>query len=494
MLDGVEAGIVVVDGDHRVTRANERAAGLLGLDRDGLVGADIRETFPESVDAGFEELTAAAPAEEYFPGLGRWLSVRTREVPAGTAVYLRDVSDRRAYERRLADRADYLATLRDVLGLVGDLVDQLTGAATREDVERTVCERLTATDRYDLAWVAQRDGDGGLRECVTSGDGSLCRHLVDGDTDPTGAPERAALDRGEAVAVEGLGEADRVPEAVRRVAFERGLTAVLAAPLAHGETTYGVLAVYAGREEAFAAGERTGFEGLADLVGFAIAATRQRNLLGSDAVQELTLRVTEPTPLTRVADAADATLSLRGTVPLAAGRLLAFFEVGAGDPATVRERLVAADGVEGATRLDTNGDALVEATLADAGTVPALADLGLEVREATVEAGGVELVADAPAGCAVREVVEEVRTRFASTTLVAKRRRDRPRGADENGPRAELTDRQHQVLRTAYFAGYFESPRAATAEEVADALDISSATLHHHLRAAERAVVGRFLD
>lgn len=47
-----------------------------------------------------------------------------------------------------------------------------------------------------------------------------------------------------------------------------------------------------------------------------------------------------------------------------------------------------------------------------------------------------------------------------------------------------LTDRQREVLRTAYRMGYFSYPREATAEEVADALDIAASTVHKHLVSA----------
>lgn len=53
-----------------------------------------------------------------------------------------------------------------------------------------------------------------------------------------------------------------------------------------------------------------------------------------------------------------------------------------------------------------------------------------------------------------------------------------------------LTDRQYAVLTTAYYAGYFDWPRGNTAEEIADSLDISSATFHQHIRGAERKLIG----
>jgi predicted DNA binding protein len=49
-------------------------------------------------------------------------------------------------------------------------------------------------------------------------------------------------------------------------------------------------------------------------------------------------------------------------------------------------------------------------------------------------------------------------------------------------------------LRTAHEKGYYEWPRDRTAEEIADALDIASSTLHQHLRAAENKLISAFLS
>ncbi|MFC7177483.1 helix-turn-helix domain-containing protein [Halosegnis marinus] len=86
---------------------------------------------------------------------------------------------------------------------------------------------------------------------------------------------------------------------------------------------------------------------------------------------------------------------------------------------------------------------------------------------------------------------------YPETKLVAKRTLDGP-GDEREEPTwsgdVSLTDRQFGALEAAFDAGYFEWPRDATAEEVADELDISAATLHYHLRRAERSLVESFLE
>ena len=53
-----------------------------------------------------------------------------------------------------------------------------------------------------------------------------------------------------------------------------------------------------------------------------------------------------------------------------------------------------------------------------------------------------------------------------------------------------FTEKQRAALETAYFAGYFDWPRTATGEEVADLLGIAAPTLANHLCAAERKLLG----
>ncbi|SDK79926.1 bacterio-opsin activator domain-containing protein [Natronorubrum texcoconense] len=51
-----------------------------------------------------------------------------------------------------------------------------------------------------------------------------------------------------------------------------------------------------------------------------------------------------------------------------------------------------------------------------------------------------------------------------------------------------LTDRQLAVLDTAYFGGYFDSPRASTGDELANRFGVTRQTFNQHLRKAQRTV------
>lgn len=61
------------------------------------------------------------------------------------------------------------------------------------------------------------------------------------------------------------------------------------------------------------------------------------------------------------------------------------------------------------------------------------------------------------------------------------------------GSAADLTDRQHEALRTAASIGYYEVPRTGSVADVAAELDCAESTAGDLLRRAEAAVVSGFL-
>jgi len=60
--------------------------------------------------------------------------------------------------------------------------------------------------------------------------------------------------------------------------------------------------------------------------------------------------------------------------------------------------------------------------------------------------------------------------------------------------RGKLTDRQLEVLTTAYEMGYFERPKGANATEIADALGIAQSTFTEHLVSAQRKLLDDLIE
>lgn len=59
---------------------------------------------------------------------------------------------------------------------------------------------------------------------------------------------------------------------------------------------------------------------------------------------------------------------------------------------------------------------------------------------------------------------------------------------------AALTDRQREVIETAFEMGYYDVPRRTTHANIAAALDLSGSTIDEHLRKAERRLMEQLLS
>ncbi|MDS0477594.1 helix-turn-helix domain-containing protein [Natrinema sp. 1APR25-10V2] len=57
-----------------------------------------------------------------------------------------------------------------------------------------------------------------------------------------------------------------------------------------------------------------------------------------------------------------------------------------------------------------------------------------------------------------------------------------------------LTDRQHEILTMAYYAGYFQVPRNATQDDLADRLDVSDSAVSQRLRRAIAELIAATLE
>ncbi|MFC6756165.1 helix-turn-helix domain-containing protein [Halomicroarcula sp. GCM10025894] len=126
----------------------------------------------------------------------------------------------------------------------------------------------------------------------------------------------------------------------------------------------------------------------------------------------------------------------------------------------------------------------------------ALLDVGVRPVDLVADGEVLTITVEAPLDAEPRTILDTLSEHAPGFELVVKQARDR-QPTDEGDSLSlsdELTDRQREVLRSAYLAGYYEWPRDTTAEQLAETLDIASSTLHQHLRRAERNLLDRLLD
>lgn len=495
-------GMLDVARDGTVRAINRSAATLFEVDRENATDAQIDRIFPDSVDAQVPRAfnnppTEAQQFEEYYPAIDRWLE--TQVVPSKETVYLyvQDVTDRHRREARIGELDDALDRMTAIDGLISAILADLIAASGREEIAETVCRRLGETPLSAFAWVGERElGSDRITIRAAAGQTGRTFEAIESclATEPD-VPEARVIASGEPAIIQPIGEDKEVPESIRRAAFADGLQSLLAIPLTYGSSVYGVVGVYSADREAFTERERASFGTVGEIAGFAVNASRHRNILLSDTVVELTIEVTDPAdPFCAVAQQLEAGIHLNGVVP-GTDQILCYCRADGADPDSLVAHLDSRESVAAARVITSLSDGgTFESEVSTQSLIGRVTLRGATIQAARYDEDGGELVVEITPEEDVRRFAEAI-TRGRQAEIVAKHEceRDVLTAAEfREALRDQLTDRQEQVLKTAYFANYFESPRGSNAEEVAEALDITGPTLLHHLRAAQRKLLGSF--
>ena len=490
-LSQLDAGVVIVDNANRIVYCNAAAEEVLDCDAVEAVGRDVELLVDES-RLDFDTEDALAEVER----ADRTYEVRASPVTdrqgrrIGNTLVVHDVTSRKERERRLARQRDELETVNDLNAVLRGVNQALVSARSREEVARAVTERVAGADLYGTAciadvptwrgeadrWTVAGDGpdppvvDEGFRQrsrdAGDPGAGAARATPADGsDTDPATGTEPA-------------------PESA-----EPGTWTVV--PLVYGRTVYGALGLYTERETV-SDRERSILGELGETIGHAINAVETRQLLSAEAVVELELECADgEEPLVAAAAESACGLELEGLVPSGEGTV-AYLRVTGTEAGAARDAL--SDAAAGAVRVvreDEDGGLLEWQPTGEA-LLGTLVDHGANVTAVRADGGTARYEFEVASGADVRSLLDGVTGRYRDTRVLSKRERATlPESADPlpEDRLADLTERQREALEAAYRAGYFNWPRDSDAEEVAEALDISSPTLHSHLRKAEQSLL-----
>ncbi|MFB6151960.1 MAG: PAS domain-containing protein [Haloarculaceae archaeon] len=500
--------IAMQDGDGRYRVVNRAMVDWTGHTREELRGATMADIFDgdtaerlESYRADAIETESARVVEERIPVADSsgnedervvQLTVAPHHGPdqrvKGTVTIARDIT-------RLERQRDELETLTEIQELIQESIGGLTTATTREEIETTVCERLADSAYYEAAWIGSREPSsreitvdyvaGGIGDyvhgiTVTAGPGEYGR-----------GPAGQAYRTGETQVVDDLGEEPSI-EPWRDDVLEHGFEGIAAVPLTYGSMTHGALIVYTDRPDSFSDREVDGFEILGETVGFALSAAQQRKLLESDRVLELEFTVRgEQSPLDPASVEHDCRFVFEDAVHAGDGRVISHLTVEDADVEVGGEVARAVDNIESVRRLDEGAPPHYEVTL-ERSVFQRLAEAGAQVRQIVIDGGVGTVIVEAPGDADVRRITDAVTGHYEAAELTAKRERERadaPWWRSHGDISANLTERQRNVLQTAYYSGYYEWPRDTDSETLAETLDIASTTFLQHLRKGHKHVL-----
>ncbi|MDS0260122.1 PAS domain-containing protein [Haloarcula sp. S1CR25-12] len=508
VFEGTLDALVLTDDEGTYLDVNEAACDLYGLDETALVGRNVADFAPPGYDvaAAWERFIETGTLRGEFPlvrsdGERRVTDfVATSNIAPGLHLSaLRDITERKADEERLAAQRDELGRLDEVNELIRRVHRAIVGATDRETIETAVCDVLVTAESYPVAMTTRLTAAEEHQVEYTAGVSKRLRDTLrrDGATCVESALRRTSETNALTVLAD-LQSDPTYPDPLRRLAADHDLRTIGAIPIEHDGAVYGVLTVGSTHEEAFGRRDGAVFAELGRLLGKAIDAIQTKRLLYANAFLELELSVSSRVePLAALNDRVGGQWRLEGIVPVEAGRYLLYVDVD-GTPVTDIERTVdAVPGIETLRPVEVDSDRLLELRVDHDTPISGLLDAGGWIHDGTIENGIAQFVVDVTLDTDVRTYLDRLEQRGIDAELHARREVERTTPAvwAADGTDLGLTDRQRAVLEAAYLSGYFDWPRRrTTGEELADSLDIATSTLHQHLRVASAKVFAGYFD
>jgi predicted DNA binding protein len=219
-----------------------------------------------------------------------------------------------------------------------------------------------------------------------------------------------------------------------------------------------------------------------------------------DTVVELEFRFHDGTyPFVAGSAAEDCTFELAKMIPRPGGRFAEFFSVTDADPARIEALAGAHDDVTVTLLTEYDNGGLFEFHVA--GSCPAyrLGQLGALPQEVSASDGEGRILADVPPRHDAGTITDAFLHATPEAELTRKREKEDITPAFtitgfQHVLQEHLTDRQVEAVTTAFEGGYYAWPRECSAEEIAERLDISTATFSEHIRAAERKLLRLLLN
>lgn len=400
-------------------------------------------------------------------------------------------------DQQLTEYADRIDKLERLLQLVRSGHEIINGARTRAEIEQGFCERLAEIEGVRFAWLGRQSPDStGIEVGTWAGrpDGYLDEWSM-----PMEEPEplvRAATEQ-TPISIENIVE--YLPEATwAQAATERDIQSVLAIPLRYHETSYGIVAGYSTHTDLFNREFRAIMDDIGQMVAAGINEIELKSGMVSERVKELEIDITQTdTFLNALAEETEQPVRYQEVHPEGDRRTRILFDLRDGDSVDVLGLADEYTVVESIEQVESGQPAVYRSVISGETIGAALLDSGGIPRGIEARPTGTSVTVHLPHEISTRIFLERIRSYFSAVELIAQREVDTGREirrVAQNEFEDRLTDRQQEVLLTAFQSGYFKSPRDTTGSELADIFAVSQPTVTHHLREAQRRVFSFLFD
>lgn len=385
--------------------------------------------------------------------------------------------------------------LQRLMESVGDIQAAMAESETREEVAWAVCEELVATGSVDFAWIAQPErADTDLSPTAWAGTASSFGDYVRFQSDPADLPAQTAAETREAVSIQNISE--RVQdESWAKEALTSGFQSTVSIPILHEDVLYGVLSVFSDQKGAFDSPQLNLLEGIGSMLGAYLEMHTIRVLQSETEMIELEFSVSDRAyPLGRLAAETGSTIRFVGIVGSDEETVEFVVRIESEGEADVREAATNFGQIRSARWLgDSNSrELIIEQERPCLAT--RISKYGARFNSAVADPDGATITIRYPANVPARPLFEHLQKLYSDIELVARRETATRAVTAGFHPSDILTERQLEILKAAFFGGYYDTPRGISGEELATSFDISNSAVSKHLRAAQRSLLEYLLD
>ncbi|WP_254761492.1 bacterio-opsin activator domain-containing protein [Natrinema marinum] len=223
---------------------------------------------------------------------------------------------------------------------------------------------------------------------------------------------------------------------------------------------------------------------------------QSQETLAADTIIQLEIQI-EDDVFSRFSAELSCSCEFEGMVSASEGGLLQYVTVAGAPPEAVQAMAAESPEVdEYRVVFESDRVTLLELALAES-PIQTLVEAGASGHSMRTTGGLTTVIAELGAHADLQQLLNEVETEYPGAEVVAKRILDRPVTTTRQyreSLTSDMTDRQAEVFRAAYLAGYFEWPRNSQAETIAASMGIAASTWLRHLRLAEGKVARWFFE
>jgi PAS domain S-box-containing protein len=395
----------------------------------------------------------------------------------------------REQERESQLQAEQLDRVNQLNEEIRTVMQALMRTHSREAITQQLCDSLVSLDRFTYAWIGEPDP--ATDEIETAAQAGSTRQYLDAvsldvETENTLPAVRAVRER-KPISDPQIA-ANLHQEDWRDAALLYEFRSVISVPLIYDEFLYGVVSIYSTQSEVFDETTRSVLTELGELVGYAFNAVDQRKALLGGRVVDVTVDLTDSHEVfAELAGRLSDAIQIKNITPRPGDAYLIHFVCEEADTERVETVVEDVLSITEFRVLSETDPPVYEVVVIDDCLATTLAVVGADIQSVTVSKGHCRITASLSKSQERQTLVNHLKDEYPGINVsIQQHRRSSSPVSQTRQIEKSLTDRQQDILATAYYSGFFDQRRQRTGVEIADSLDISQPAFSTQLRAAQR--------